>query len=85
MRLHAAVLAASFRKPCVLLPYDRKVADFGAQAGMPYVLPAEGLDSPGAATLLFDSAFGSSPPASSGLPEGGGWPALTIDEIGGRA
>lgn len=85
MRLHAAVLAASFRKPCVLLPYDRKVADFGVQAGMPYVLPAESLDSPGAAMLLFESAFGSAPPPSSGLPEDGGWPALTIDEIGGRA
>ena len=84
MRLHAAVLAASFRKPCVLLPYDRKVADFGVQAGIPYVLPAESLDSPAAAALVFNSALGSSPPQSSGLPEGGGWPALTIDEIGGR-
>lgn len=31
MRLHAAVLAAAYGRPCVVMPYDTKVKEFGRQ------------------------------------------------------
>jgi polysaccharide pyruvyl transferase CsaB len=46
MRLHAAVLAATYAVPCILMPYDQKVVEFGKQAGLPYVLRPEMLDRP---------------------------------------
>lgn len=46
MRLHAAILAAAFGKVCILMPYDRKVEEFGKQASMVHVLHASMLDDP---------------------------------------
>ena len=44
MRLHAAVLATAYGKPCVLMPYDHKVVEFAKQFPAAGVAPAEMLD-----------------------------------------
>jgi polysaccharide pyruvyl transferase WcaK-like protein len=46
MRLHAGVLAATFGRPCVLLPYERKVTEFGEAARIPHLLDEHALDDP---------------------------------------
>jgi len=37
MRLHAAVLAVSFDRPCVVLPYDHKLREFAHLCGLPCI------------------------------------------------
>jgi polysaccharide pyruvyl transferase WcaK-like protein len=50
MRLHAAVLAATYVRPCLVLPYDHKLREFASLTGVPCLEPGA-LDA------------GSSPPA----------------------
>lgn len=57
MRLHAAVLAATYAIPCVLMPYDQKVVEFGEQAQIPYVLNQETLDDPVRACEILNQAM----------------------------
>jgi polysaccharide pyruvyl transferase CsaB len=45
MRLHAAVLACSLDRPCILMPYDYKVAEFGRQMGLRYSITPGTLES----------------------------------------
>lgn len=56
MRLHAAVLAVAYDRPCVLLPYDKKVRDFGTQFHIPYRLTAEELDNTNRVESVLNSA-----------------------------
>ena len=44
MRLHAAVLATAYGKPCLLMPYDQKVIEFGKQFPVVRMASAELLD-----------------------------------------
>jgi polysaccharide pyruvyl transferase WcaK-like protein len=44
MRLHAAVLATAYGKPCLLMPYDQKVIEFGKQFPVVGMASAELLD-----------------------------------------
>jgi polysaccharide pyruvyl transferase CsaB len=37
MRLHAAVLAVGFDRPCVVLPYDHKLREFARLSGLPCI------------------------------------------------
>ncbi len=57
MRLHAAILAAAYERPCVLMPYDQKVTAFGHQSGNPFSLGAETLDEPTVAKSVLDHAL----------------------------
>jgi polysaccharide pyruvyl transferase CsaB len=57
MRLHAAILAVAFRRPCVLMPYDEKVAAFGREASIPFVLTANILDEPTLAKTILKNAL----------------------------
>lgn len=43
MRLHAAVCAAAFGRPCLAMPYEEKVRELAESAGLP-MLEADGLD-----------------------------------------
>jgi len=47
MRLHAAVLAVARKRPCLLLPYDRKLREFAKLTGLQIVEAAQ-LDTPAA-------------------------------------
>ena len=82
MRLHAAVLAVAFQKPCVLLPYDQKVADFGVQVGIPYVLLAADLDARSNVRGILDRALREKAVPVGDSPEEGDWLTLTLDKIG---
>ncbi len=44
MRLHAAVLAAAYGRPCVLMPYDRKVTEFARQFPPAAIVSSDALD-----------------------------------------
>lgn len=57
MRLHAAVLSVAFQRPCVLLPYDEKVAAFGRDAKIPFSLTADMLDEPARAKAVIQNAL----------------------------
>jgi len=57
MRLHAGVLAAAFGRPCVLMPYDRKVVEFGREMALEPFLTPELLDSPDLAFETVDAAL----------------------------
>jgi polysaccharide pyruvyl transferase CsaB len=46
MRLHAAVLARAYGRPAVLMPYDKKVREFGELMKIQLVLEATTLDDP---------------------------------------
>jgi polysaccharide pyruvyl transferase CsaB len=41
MRLHAAVLAVCFDRPCLVLPYDHKLREFARLGGLPCVEAAD--------------------------------------------
>jgi polysaccharide pyruvyl transferase CsaB len=41
MRLHAAVLAVGFDRPCVVLPYDHKLREFARLGGLPCIEAAD--------------------------------------------
>lgn len=57
MRLHAAVLAQACGGPCVLMPYDRKVREFGDLMAMRHSIEAAALDNLSAVNALLDSAW----------------------------
>ncbi len=57
MRLHAAVLAATYSAPCILMPYDQKVFEFGQQAKIPHVMAADLLDNPEKAHHFLDTVM----------------------------
>jgi polysaccharide pyruvyl transferase CsaB len=58
MRLHAAVLAYSFGRPCVLMPYDRKVREFGDLMSIRHSIEAAALDNIARVGEVLDSAWG---------------------------
>jgi polysaccharide pyruvyl transferase CsaB len=64
MRLHAGVLGVAFRKPTLLLPYDAKVAEFGASAGVRHTLSDKCLDSPDRIKTAFADLMNDADPAS---------------------
>jgi polysaccharide pyruvyl transferase CsaB len=57
MRLHAAVLALSCGRPSVLMPYDRKVREFGELMAIPHSIEATALDDPDAVTSVLEDAW----------------------------
>lgn len=57
MRLHAAVLAYSFGRPCALMPYDRKVREFGDLMSVHHSIEAAALDDVAAVDQVLDSAW----------------------------
>jgi polysaccharide pyruvyl transferase CsaB len=57
MRLHAAVLAHSYGRPCVLMPYDRKVQEFGELMAIRHSIEAATLDEVAAMDDVFESAW----------------------------
>jgi polysaccharide pyruvyl transferase CsaB len=77
MRLHAAILAGAFQRPCVIMPYDQKLLEFGQQAGIGDYLPAEMLDSTERSTALLEQWLGPHPcPAP--LPPPERWESLRL-------
>jgi polysaccharide pyruvyl transferase CsaB len=77
MRLHAAILAGAFQRPCVIMPYDQKLLEFGQQAGIGDYLPAEMLDSIERSTALLEHWLGAhSCPAPQPPPER--WESLRL-------
>jgi polysaccharide pyruvyl transferase CsaB len=58
MRLHAAILATAFRRPCTLMPYDQKLVEFGDQVGIHDRIEAALLDCHDAAVTVLDSCMG---------------------------
>lgn len=80
MRLHAAVLAATYAVPCVLMPYDQKVVEFGEQAKIPYVLNQETLDSPVLAHEILERAM-SEQIAPAALERDGDWMKATLGTL----
>lgn len=57
MRLHAAVLAHSYGRPCVLMPYDRKVREFGELMAMRHSIEATALDDVATVNGVLESAW----------------------------
>ena len=80
MRLHAAVLACSLERPCVLMPYDHKVVEFGRQMGLRETITSATLDRPDELRRTLDSAL-TRPPVTGRL-SAGAWSALSLS---GRA
>lgn len=54
MRLHAVILAHACGRPCAVMAYDRKVAEFAAQTGMSTMIPPELLDHSSAVAELLE-------------------------------
>jgi polysaccharide pyruvyl transferase WcaK-like protein len=80
MRLHAAILAATYGTPCVIMPYDQKVVEFGKQAQIPYSLTPALLDKPVMALeMLSSSLAGQVAPAP--LQSSGDWMQLTLSSL----
>jgi len=80
MRLHAAVLAATYAVPCILMPYDQKVVEFGKQAQIPDTLTAEILDNPEIAQLFLER-FMSQSAIPAPLSPAADWLTLTLQSI----
>jgi polysaccharide pyruvyl transferase CsaB len=57
MRLHAAVLAHAYGRPSVLMPYDRKIGEFGDLMKIDLRLEAVMLDDPSSVTALLQRAW----------------------------
>jgi polysaccharide pyruvyl transferase CsaB len=57
MRLHAAVLALSCERPTILMPYDRKISEFGDLMQIPHKIEASTLDDPSAVAAVFEAAW----------------------------
>ena len=57
MRLHAAVLAVSCGRPTVLMPYDRKIREFGELMGVPDSIEAATLDDVAAVIAVLNGAL----------------------------
>lgn len=63
MRLHAAVLAICFERPCILMPYDHKLREFGQLMGISDVICPETLESPAQLRNVLARALNGSPAA----------------------
>jgi polysaccharide pyruvyl transferase CsaB len=46
MRLHAAILAVAYGRPCVAVSYDRKLDEFCTQTGIPYRVEVSEIGTP---------------------------------------
>ena len=57
MRLHAAVLAHAYGRPSVLMPYDRKIGEFGDLMKINLRLEAAMLDDPSSVTAVLQRAW----------------------------
>jgi polysaccharide pyruvyl transferase CsaB len=57
MRLHAAVLAHTYRRLCVLMPYDRKVREFGELMAIRHSIEATALDDVATVNGVLESAW----------------------------
>ena len=66
MRLHAAILALSVGRDCVVLPYDHKVKELCAEMELRHLLPPELLDSTESTVSVIENAMDASwsPPRS---------------------
>ncbi len=64
MRLHAAVLAATFGKPCIFLPYDVKCVEFARSANITTLLSSDELLDRGAVRACVRRALLDEPPAA---------------------
>jgi polysaccharide pyruvyl transferase CsaB len=78
MRLHAAVLAAAFAKPCAVMSYDRKVEEFGKQAGMTHLLSAANFDSGVYVESVLGATFEETASAFHGPAEAERWEELRL-------
>jgi hypothetical protein len=58
MRLHAAILAVAYGRPCVAVSYDRKLDEFCTQAGIPYKVGVRDLNSPALLESLEECMMG---------------------------
>lgn len=77
MRLHAAVLAAAYGRPCLSLPYDHKVREFAAYMKLNNLVAAEMLDRPEALFTLLDETV-AAPAAPPGSLVGARWDKLAL-------
>jgi len=84
MRLHAAILGATFAKPCVVLPYDVKCSEFTRSAGIATILTSEQLADP-AATLACVRRALREDVRSSLREEARVWDSLSLDTRRDRA
>jgi polysaccharide pyruvyl transferase CsaB len=57
MRLHAAVLAHACHRPSVLMPYDRKITEFGRLMNIPHAIEAADLDDVSQVSSVLESAW----------------------------
>ena len=57
MRLHAAVLAQAYGRPCVLMPYDRKVREFGDLMAIHHSIEAAALDNADVVMGVLESSW----------------------------
>jgi polysaccharide pyruvyl transferase WcaK-like protein len=80
MRLHAAVLAATYSAPCILMPYDQKVVEFGKQAEIPHILTPEILDKPEKSRQFLENVMANLV-APAALPPAADWLTLTLDSL----
>ncbi len=81
MRLHAAILATAFEKPCVLMPYERKVEEFGKQTAITNILNASSLDDPAKIKAAMDGAMMGPDRTFRRPPEAQDWMEFTLNEF----
>ncbi len=79
MRLHAAVLAVAFHRPCLLLPYDHKVVEFGRQMRVAHAALPENLEDLAALLPAIDQAVSQETALRGGL-EDFSWDRLTLSD-----
>jgi polysaccharide pyruvyl transferase CsaB len=77
MRLHAAILAAAFERPCAILPYDRKLREFAAQRGNPYLVEASSLDRADDTAAILERAL-ANPATVPSQPPPADWTTLEL-------
>jgi polysaccharide pyruvyl transferase CsaB len=68
MRLHGAILGHALGRPCVTMPYDEKVSEFSAQAGIDAQLLPETLDDAARVEEVLERALRQAPHHSGQAP-----------------
>jgi polysaccharide pyruvyl transferase CsaB len=58
MRLHAAVLAVAYARPCILMPLDHKLQEFAALMNLPHLIDVATLDQSAFVHALIENALG---------------------------
>jgi len=58
MRLHAAVLAVAYARPCILMPLDHKLQQFAAVMNLPHLVEVVTLDQSASVYALIENALG---------------------------